>query len=1386
MNFLQLRFIHLLFFVFLTVVGNLSLNAEDLPKEQPSAVVEEDSADEQVEDSTEEQQEDSTDQQADEPADEQVDEPVDEQEDNSEDAQEDDSAAPDEESAGEQKDNSTDKKKKKSAKYKDDDLADQLEESFIEFRFRKTGDPFYRVMMSADEEPYLNLKDIFKEWLSMKVDCDIDRKFCQLKRQPDNTIFWIDGHEGLLGSEEMEEKKSFSKDQLIVKDQEIWIKYSLIHEWMNITVYWSVQRYQVQMLPHFRLVEEIAEMRERSRMSLWAKRHEREMLDKAPAIKPEAPYRLEARTSAKATIDSAGESKQGISYDAAADILKGNLQMSGNYDISGAALDALSYLNYRQVRQKSYNLLELGDTSSAPTQLLPSGGALTNGIRLDKNEKVAGVGKFEYRGRTDPDTEIDVYINGFLEETLIADADGNYEIRNKYVAGGDQVSFYLFLPDGSEDQFDVSIAPDNGMIIDKGTWDASFVTGQTIDGSYSHFDFRYGLFEGFSSALHLYQLPKVSLTDNVNLQEESTEKNAFDMSMDFGWRPFESLGLTTELMNAPDGLNYSADIDITKWENHNIHITSQKYTPESSIILSPAGEDLELEESALIYATRYGRFSFTNSYVQTSDGNALNLDIGINVHRDFRLFVENSFINTIEAYSYHSVSAVYRFSNAQTYELILDQGEEDMSWEFNYEYQGTSKHPWSDVEALRPWRLNASVTQDVDGELVPKLQMLWTNNRHITTVFSANRDSFSIDFTFNDATVNDMDTSRQGWLRRWRREDYEHYSMGTLEGYLISPEVPGEKPEPLKDVEVRVGSRRGTSDEDGFYRVSGIVPGVRQDVRLDMSTLDASMAPLKDATVIEMRPTTILRYDPELTWTAGIDGVLYTDQKIPKETLVRVTRNVDGKIMSTTPVETDGFFLVEGLIPGVYSLAILGVSAPPPVQQLEIPAGTDWVGGVQIEWLSADYKAGKRPKVDNSANKSKAKESSHSDTSSLKVEPQTLKEGKEKNAEDESSQTQDADHSEDDEENSEQEESEIIEDEGDKTETDENKASDSVDHDYLSKPNSSAADKVPVIQSTVAKSKVINPSASTPTVKPAVTTSLPVVPVKQDIPTVKQASTKADNINSSSVVKDSTDKIGSTAQPGDSGETEENIPVGKGATAEILEEVEETIESQDPNHLKPRIEKTNVESNNLPDAKINPSVEAIPNAKIPVPENKVLVVPNTSPVTVQPSPKNAPVDSSEAVDSATQFPEQQENGLQSDKEVGEKKAIEPDATIDKKNNVDNSKKAATAEKSKQLEVIDNAISNTPPANNVTPAGQSKSELELAPSNTDADKQSDKNAVEPEPSSQSAQPPIVPPVKTEKQKSEDKKKAEAEQPVEEWEEVDWEKVDWEEGEATESE
>jgi hypothetical protein len=90
--------------------------------------------------------------------------------------------------------------------------------------------------------------------------------------------------------------------------------------------------------------------------------------------------------------------------------------LSGNYDISGAALDALSYFNYRQVRQKSYNLLELGDTSSAPTQLLPSGGALTNGVRLDKNEKVAGVGKFEYRGRTDPDTEIDVYINGFLEE----------------------------------------------------------------------------------------------------------------------------------------------------------------------------------------------------------------------------------------------------------------------------------------------------------------------------------------------------------------------------------------------------------------------------------------------------------------------------------------------------------------------------------------------------------------------------------------------------------------------------------------------------------------------------------------------------------------------------------------------------------------------------------------------------------------------------------------------------------------------------------------------------------------------------------------------------------------------------------------------------------
>jgi hypothetical protein len=114
--------------------------------------------------------------------------------------------------------------------------------------------------------------------------------------------------------------------------------------------------------------------------------------------------------------------------------------------------------------------------------------------------------------------------------------------------------------------------------------------------------------------------------------------------------------------------------------------------------------------------------------------------------------------------------------------------------------------------------------------------------------------------------------------------------------------------------------------------------------------LDVSFAPEVDFEVLYLRPGTHITYNPRLLWTSGLDGFLDSNKAIPPFTGIEVLRAKDKELVTSVRVESDGFFVVEGIVPGDYLLKVTDVNNPPKPLKFTLKNGESWKSGVYINW----------------------------------------------------------------------------------------------------------------------------------------------------------------------------------------------------------------------------------------------------------------------------------------------------------------------------------------------------------------------------------------------------------------------------------------------------
>ncbi|MDH5527088.1 MAG: hypothetical protein OEY97_07245 [Nitrospirota bacterium] len=801
-----------------------------------------------------------------------------------------------------------------------------LEEEFLELRVtHNRGSAFHRVMMDRDERPYLELVASLEEWLEMAADCNPETRHCQVLMPTTGKIFWIDGRSGQMG-ENGSPPRELDPAALVLHEGALWLRYDAWSAWMPMTTAWHKVTYTLEFRPRFPLLSEVKHQRELARSRMQAENQRRARLAALPLTQPEWNGRTELRYQARWDRSPDGKHTRYLAADLGSDLWGGTALVGAHYLDAPAGVEQakVNFWRYRRLHNQIPNLpefylMEVGDTRFNSMTLM-SALSLDNGLRVDHKRQSRGAGRFELRDRTQPGTEIDVYRNGFLEESLVAGADGTYELAERLVAGGDSFTLRFYFPDGSTDLETIRIAWDNAAILDAGETDWRTASGETPLGGFAHAGLRYGFHRTFSAGLHVLHLPT-----------HPGSQNAPGLMADLAWRPFYGLTILSDTLASARGMDHGMSADLSAIKANTLRLTGRWLDDSSPLIGLTGQEAIGTRLWRAEHSLRISRISWRSRYSDTSLDRSVDSRLDLNAHRRFTLFGETAVTGLGTARTHSSGTGII-FSPGPEMRADVQRRWQPTGglWRATFRLQGR----WEDP-------MDATATLDLpDGGSVQwngVLNWRWKRRFHIGVTGS--NDGVGIRLTWLDVL------SPQPGPERW-----DEFGTGTMSGAVYIPPTPGADPQPMPGAVVRVGRHRVVTGEDGRYVVHGIVPDERMYITVENSSLDATMVAATDALAVRFRPGTHLDYSPLLSWTAGVDGFLQRPGGVPQGLAVVALRASDRSVVSEGRVESDGFFLLEGLTSGRFILEITGTDAPPPPLELNLEPGTDWVSNLVWPW----------------------------------------------------------------------------------------------------------------------------------------------------------------------------------------------------------------------------------------------------------------------------------------------------------------------------------------------------------------------------------------------------------------------------------------------------
>lgn len=804
-------------------------------------------------------------------------------------------------------------------------LYQEVSEAFIGLRVGNGGSSFYRILVNEDEDPYLDVNTFLKYILGLNSECNIDRKLCSVVLPRESSLRWLDAESLRMSNSQGDGEASLASDDVVVKDGSVWLHYQALERWLPLKAVWSLRSYEMSVNPYFKLPDEILSQRENARLRQLDNKKKRERMssESDTTVPGSGNYFYEARAEIKATQTTGQKHGVEASYEVGADLFQGRLQAGGAY-LDGD-VDPVQYWRYERFDNSISEYMALGQVFYEGN-LIHQSRMLEDGFKMVRYYQANGSGAFDLSATVPGEAVVDVYRNGFYEDTVVADKLGQVVLKDMQASSGEVITLRGVSKEGEEIEQRFKISGSINQYLSPNEWDYEFTGGSDDLGEIQSLSLKYGVDSNLTAGL--------TLNNTSNTVQEDLSALA-----SVSYRPHHKVSM--QWQKEIGNNNWAYDIDMSLWGGHDVRVFGQHLTSDSQE-LKMAGDSPVF--NAVEHQWGTSRVQTETRIMHSEEVQSVRERLGLKIqHRwDMRLGLERSWRKDVhEVLNAWELKHVYALPKGSKVELGVSGDNYQRRWLAGLRWLGDTQAPWSNRTGDNRYSLVATIQGNESG-VEPSVGLKWHHGDAISGLFEVNKNKAKAEVRWKFGFAKKTGRS----LEKWHRQSWDSFGKGTVYGRLVRPGFKGMAGDPLPNTKVMFSDSQTTTDEYGYFMIEGLPVHQTIPVRVDISSLDIDLAPEKEQWRVKLRPGTVLELNPKLLWSVGIDG--YVSEASYKTGLQLVFNHETQGEVAKVKVEPDRFFIAERLAPGDYSIDLIYPSAPSKRAFLSLNGTQNWVSDVEI------------------------------------------------------------------------------------------------------------------------------------------------------------------------------------------------------------------------------------------------------------------------------------------------------------------------------------------------------------------------------------------------------------------------------------------------------
>lgn len=815
---------------------------------------------------------------------------------------------------------------------------------FILLALRHTPiDPFFEIRLDEKQNIYVPLSKVFEYLELFLFEINWQGEFITGLIPSDNSYYYFDLKTGQM--KRNEEIFFAQKDHYFVENEEIYILYNVLNDWLPVEVIWDDFEFQISIFPDFQLVSEILEERKEKREEYFRRRKAevKDVLKISPTIF--RPGVFNYMTSVKGTGNGFDTSDIAVGY--AGEVLFGDF--TGAFSISPEGAVNLENFQLKYNNLPIISTAIIGSTSIEFSSLVRESSSV-QGVTFNHQDDKHKYGVASINGDVPYGSETELFNNGVLVNFQKAE-NGEFSFTDVEVQGPiNEYEVVIYAPDGRIFRKKINILSRDQQLT-PGKIMYSGGVGKNKDDFFASCKGYYGVNQNLTLGGMLEYFDE----DGANYKGTYMGGELF-----YRFLPSLFTYLETQIDLTGQGFGYVGEIQgVYKGfvfrsgllGYHGIYPPNREIT---TIGYQHVGVDKKVIVDILKGGSRqkilvrYFLNDFSNHYIhqfQTQYQYRVSLYSDIQLKNTFTLGFDNKWSDLlVGTFSYSGGRFLDMKISTKT--AFVNEGLKSPSLSITF----MKKENYLE-------RLNYNLDLYLDEKNINlSLGAKYQISDGILLQGSINKNSFNV-------AVGLSEMRRLKWP--FQKIEDGSLNTGCVEGKVyLDLNGNGEWDEGetnLSNVRILVnGHKRTITDQEGKYMIQGLNSGQATSIRVDPASLDILYIPVKEKVWVELRPASGMNLDFGVVPCSGISGYLCGNEELLREisgSVVVVLINENGDEIYRTYPECDGFYVLEKVIPGKYILTVKfpeGVDArsyQPLKYEIEVSGGEipEWFDGMDFD-----------------------------------------------------------------------------------------------------------------------------------------------------------------------------------------------------------------------------------------------------------------------------------------------------------------------------------------------------------------------------------------------------------------------------------------------------